>query len=399
MSNPKKGRVLVVSRVSMFPSEHGGAKNIRSIVTSLTREGIECRVLVKMHPRGVQKQRFLGQHHSDLERLAKDRFNQDSLKWNVDGIQYIGVEGDSNEIAKHAECEIQTFKPNAVFLCDDGLDDSKELFKVAAQSGKLVFLAQTIHCLPFGPYSMNRSPEVASYIRQAAYVIAPSQFVANYIETHLGKSASVYYPPVFGAAPFTKLGRYENKYVTFINPCPWKGSSIFKRLARARPDINFAVVPTWGATVALMTELSHFANVAVLEETPEIDKIFAQTRVLLVPSLCQEAFGLVSPEALLRGVPVIASQIGGLPESTLGIAKTIPVKPLSFERLPKMDGHPQLGWDEPINEIQPWSDALDEILGSRDHFERVSTQSKAKAEAFVSSLAKQSIRTHIGLDG
>jgi glycosyltransferase involved in cell wall biosynthesis len=45
-----------------------------------------------------------------------------------------------------------------------------------------------------------------------------------------------------------------------------------------------------------------------------LDDFFAGLRVLVVPSVWYEVFGLVCIEALSRGVPVIASDIGGLPE-------------------------------------------------------------------------------------
>ena len=42
---------------------------------------------------------------------------------------------------------------------------------------------------------------------------------------------------------------------------------------------------------------------------------YAQARILLVPSVWEEAWGRVVTEAQLSGIPVLASAIGGLPES------------------------------------------------------------------------------------
>jgi glycosyltransferase involved in cell wall biosynthesis len=46
----------------------------------------------------------------------------------------------------------------------------------------------------------------------------------------------------------------------------------------------------------------------------EIDAFLSDMRALVVPSVWYEVFGLVCVEALSRGIPVIASDIGGLPE-------------------------------------------------------------------------------------
>ena len=42
---------------------------------------------------------------------------------------------------------------------------------------------------------------------------------------------------------------------------------------------------------------------------------YAQARLLLVPSVWEEAWGRVVTEAQLNGIPVLATAIGGLPES------------------------------------------------------------------------------------
>jgi glycosyltransferase involved in cell wall biosynthesis len=201
----------------------------------------------------------------------------------------------------------------------------------------------------------------------------------------------VHYPDVFGDFPFPMLGRLENPYVTMINPCPWKGSSIFKALAKRRPDVRFAAVPTWGATPALMEELKTFSNVTLLKESTDIDEIFSVTKVLLAPSLCQEAFGLVSPEAMLRGIPVIASDIAALKESTLSAARLIPVNPLPFDRPPQGTDPSTFVWKEPENAVEPWCKALDQLLNDAAEYEKDSLGGKKAAEEFVRSLSDRSI--------
>jgi len=55
-----------------------------------------------------------------------------------------------------------------------------------------------------------------------------------------------------------------------------------------------------------------YRGVLPREQMPEV---YAQAGCLLAPSLCEEAFGLMSIEAQACGTPVIGSRIGGLPET------------------------------------------------------------------------------------
>ena len=91
------------------------------------------------------------------------------------------------------------------------------------------------------------------------------------------------------------------------------------------PAIPFAAVPTWGTKSKDRAALAQLSNVKLLDPSPNIDDIFARTKVLLVPSLWGEAFGQIVVEAMLRGIPVLASNAGGLPEAKLGIDYVLPV--------------------------------------------------------------------------
>jgi glycosyltransferase involved in cell wall biosynthesis len=46
--------------------------------------------------------------------------------------------------------------------------------------------------------------------------------------------------------------------------------------------------------------------------------------VLVMPSTWLETFGMTAVEAMLRGIPVVASDIGGLPEAMLGVPHLLP---------------------------------------------------------------------------
>jgi glycosyltransferase involved in cell wall biosynthesis len=100
-----------------------------------------------------------------------------------------------------------------------------------------------------------------------------------------------------------------------INPCAYKGLPIFIKLAAEFPELLFAAVLTWGTTENDKATPLQRPNVRLLEPTDDIYRIFAVTRVLLVPSLWAEAKANVITEAMLRGIPVLASDVGGNSEN------------------------------------------------------------------------------------
>ena len=118
----------------------------------------------------------------------------------------------------------------------------------------------------------------------------------------------------------------EPKFVTFINPQPEKGASVFARIAlelgRRRPDIPLLVVEGRGKAdglAGLPVDLSGLANLNRMANTPDPRDFYGVSRLVLMPSLWRESLGRVPIEAMANGIPVLASDRGALPE-TLGDA-------------------------------------------------------------------------------
>jgi surfactin synthase thioesterase subunit len=188
------------------------------------------------------------------------------------------------------------------------------------------------------------------------------------------------------------LGRFENEFVTLVNPCAVKGISIFLALADAFPELSFAAVPTWGTNQEDRVAMRQRRNVTVAPPTDEIDALLERTRVLLAPSLWAEARSRVVVEAMLRGVPVMASNVGGIPEAKMGVPYLLPVNPI-VRYQPRLDDRMVPQAVVPPQDIGPWREALARLVTDREHYAGISAQSRRAAMEYAARLSVEPLET------
>ena len=179
-----------------------------------------------------------------------------------------------------------------------------------------------------------------------------------------------------------------------INPCIVKGISIFLGLAERFPDYSFAALSGWGTTHKDREAMSRLPNVRVLESVANIDEVLSEARLLLMPSLWLEGFGLIAMESMLRGLPVIASDSGGLVEAKAGTGFVIPVRPIEkFE--PVFDETHMPKPVEVAQDIEPWEEALRTLLTDREVYQTEADRSRDVAIGFVSQLRASDLETYL----
>ncbi|MES1260125.1 MAG: thioesterase domain-containing protein, partial [Acidobacteriota bacterium] len=236
--------------------------------------------------------------------------------------------------------------------------------------------------LPFGPDSAFLSEPKTQTLRRVHGVVGVSRYVAEYIRKWSGIEAVALPISFMGGGPFVDVGRFDNEFITLVNPCVVKGIGIFLGLADAFPDLKFAAVPTWGTSADDHAKLSARPNVTVLPAEDRVEPILARTRILLVPSLWAEARSRIVVEAMLHGVPVIAANTGGLPEAKLGVPYLLPVRAIERYR-PALDARMVPVAEEPPQDLGPWIEAVRRLTLDPTHWSEVARDSRTAALRYV----------------
>lgn len=357
-------RILLAANASYAPPRGGSTRSNLVWLRALAANGHECRVVCP---------------------AAEDDAQQGDPAWlQQDGIAVLSVPSLSRRPGVLA-AEIRAFSPDHVLISSEDLSHVllREAHQIAAD--RLVYLAHTPQFFPFGRESWNPDPRAAELVKQARAVVAIGEHMAGYIEASLAVRPHVIHPPIYGAGPWPDLARFGAGCALMINPCEVKGIRIFLDLARRFPQRRFGALTGWGTTSRDRAELARLPNVQLLSSVPDIEEVLRQATLLLMPSLWYEGFGLIVMEAMLRGLPVIASDSGGLLEAKQGTGFVIPVRPVERYEPEFDENHmPKPVMQE--QEIGPWAEALETLWTDRVAYEEESRRSRAAAIGFVSAL-------------
>ncbi|MBZ5625041.1 MAG: alpha/beta fold hydrolase [Acidobacteriia bacterium] len=376
-------RILLAQNSLYYPSHGGGDKSNRLLMEALAARGHACQVVARI---GVFGERG---HERYLAELASRGVRPRSSADGVVVFERAGVDVHvvtNANLRAHFAGKLETFRPDAILASTD--DPAQLLLDVALRAGsaRVFYLARATLAVPFGPDCAFPSEAKTERIRAVDRVVGVSQYVADYFRRYAGIDA-VHVPiSLLEPEEWPDLGGFANEFVTLVNPCAVKGISIFLALAAAFPETAFAAVPTWGTNQQDRDALRTRDNVCVLDPVDNIDVLLHRTKVLLVPSLWAEARSRIVLEAMLRGVPVMASNVGGIPEAKMGVPYLLPVAPiakyqtrLDEQMVPVPEVAPQ--------DIAPWREALGRLLADRAHYEQISQESRAVALNYARTLS------------
>lgn len=198
--------------------------------------------------------------------------------------------------------------------------------------------------LPLLAQAQQRGARTVFYVANPAYAkregfefrfidafVTPSQAMVALYQEKLGIQAQLLRDLV--TAPLDgrinlgveRRAARQQRYVTMVNPEPAKGGLFFINLAvqakALAPTLKFrAVESRWGRAdwQARGVDEQTLDAIEWHPRTDNMDRIFNDSALLLVPSLGFEASARVVAESLLAGVPVLAMRSGGIEEQLNG---------------------------------------------------------------------------------
>jgi glycosyltransferase involved in cell wall biosynthesis len=208
------------------------------------------------------------------------------------------------------------------------------------------------------------------------YVTVPSEFCREHYWNRLGLACQRL--PNIVDWQRVQVAEWQPRYVTFVNPHIVKGVFVFVRiaevLANRRPDIPLLIVEGRGKVNWLQEtglDLSGLHNLHRLEITPDPRKFYEMSKLVLMPSLWNESFGLVAAEAMLNGIPVLASNRGALPE-TIGAGGFLFDIPAKYT--------PETRVVPSAEEVEPWVQQIIHLWDDTAAYEQASRAARHEAQ-------------------
>lgn len=286
-------KILFATGHGYLPQRVGGSESSsHELILALGEAGHDCSVLAQLQGNG-----WLALRNRVVMKLAR----QPLLSDRAPGYPVFRA------WAPHLQVErlLRRLRPDVVLV------QSGEAFRMAkafVQAGvpTMVYLRDVeFHELGGRPAEL---PELG--------YLANSRFVAERFAAAFGPEPKI-------IRPLFRSERYacqrNPKQVTFVNPHPVKGVDLAFEVAGLCPDIPFCFVEGWPMNAQeqrdLESRVAQHPNVRLQPRTHDMRSVYGVTKLLLAPSQWEEAWGRVVTEAHFSGIPVIASDRGGLPEA------------------------------------------------------------------------------------
>jgi len=144
-------------------------------------------------------------------------------------------------------------------------------------------------------------------------VVYDSKFIRKIGVEFYGIDGPVIYPFIRLKDSIVKRNPAKARYISMLKLMAHKGAQIFIEIAKKMPDKQFLAAGRKGAEIHIdsVTNLKYIGDVS-----PK--RFFSETHILLVPSVWPDPGPRIVVEGLANKIPVLGSNVGGIPEVLAG---------------------------------------------------------------------------------
>lgn len=316
---PSRMRILFATTHKHLPELRGGMEvNTHELIHALQKRGITAGVLCGLAGIG-----WVGLS----ARLKMKLLGQTAPR---DSVLGYSCWRSWNSVADVAHV-VRAFRPDAIVI--QGGADFDPLLKACLATGlPTCCYLHTQDKLPIAP-ALRDNPLLT--------FIANSEFTAS---LHDDKRISAIVRPLIRPAAY--LTQTDRSAVVFVNPTPHKGLDIVLKLASARRDIPFLFVANQpAAAIAIKRQVADLGlgNIEVVGPFADMRMAYKHAKLVVAPSQAYETWGRIATEAHFNGIPVLASDRGGLSEAVGPAGLCLPADAPADSWLAALSAM----WDEP----------------------------------------------------
>jgi glycosyltransferase involved in cell wall biosynthesis len=200
---------------------------------------------------------------------------------------------------------VNNFKGKKVYF----IRDEYQLNKIENYHQGIKRILKKIYLLIQKPFIKRMFEDNKSAIEKSDIVVSNSKFIYEKIKEIFNRDSEIIYP-VIDVRKLLEYNLPDNReYIVSIGSEIIKGRKIMEKIDKEMPNYKFMIV---GREFDKPIQKN---NILYYPWQKDVLNVYNKARIVLVPSVLEEAFGRVAVESMALSIPCLGSDRGGIKEA------------------------------------------------------------------------------------